>query len=644
MNNKSKYRTTHVLSGLILTGLVSIIGVSSLPASAKMTPPTQISWSQQYIQQQIDSLVAETGNIEMKKLGESLIDGAPTKVVYSTPKINRHSQGHIYYVSPYGNDQNNGRTPRSAWQSIDKINQTTFHPGDEVLFQAGGEWFPSEPLHPLGSGVEKAPIVIGAYGMGPKPKISGKNISNEWTFTDGSTEYESDVIYLENQEYIEIRDLDISNAPDSFTGVEDDDQKAMLADRRGIHIVGANNTTETELKGFWLHDLYIHDVAGESHTISATGWDPSKRTAGILIETIVKGNNGLPVIDDPVDVSGYEPTYFSDVLIESNVLVNTSYGGIIVKQLEAWGARDNSNDTPYYDVNGWYPNTYITIQNNYLDNDGTDYGADTIYLTCARYSLIRNNVSHGAGTSAIELYYTDSVTVEYNEVYGARQKVTGADSNAIDPDTETTNALIQYNYVHDNGDGILLCGSVYGSSVIRYNVIQDSDSSKRYLNIHGRKGYNYIYNNIFYNSTDSDVTFVYSSGGSSYLNSSVNLHYIANNIFYSPYAKATVGDGTGVTYTANAYYNVESVPDEDTMAVPFDPDFLNVSAIKGGEGERVDLTGLRLMPYSTLIDAGMPVTSYNNTAISADEIYDFAGQWVDPDHTDIGIFEFSHHH
>lgn len=35
-----------------------------------------------------------------------------------------------------------------------------------------------------------------------------------------------------------------------------------------------------------------------------------------------------------------------------------------------------------------------------------------------------------------------------------------------------TNALIQYNYIHDTGEGLLLCGVEFNSGVIRYNLIR----------------------------------------------------------------------------------------------------------------------------------------------------------------------------
>ena len=85
--------------------------------------------------------------------------------------------------------------------------------------------------------------------------------------------------------------------------------------------------------------------------------------------------------------------------------------------------------------------------------------------------LIERNVSQNAGTSAIEIYNSDNFTVRYNETFGTVRKANGADFNGIDADRATTKAIIQYNYIHDNGDGILLAQFAFGDSIVRYNLI-----------------------------------------------------------------------------------------------------------------------------------------------------------------------------
>ena len=44
--------------------------------------------------------------------------------------------GTVYYVdSRSGNDANTGMTPSAAWKTLDKVNATTFEPGDQILLK-----------------------------------------------------------------------------------------------------------------------------------------------------------------------------------------------------------------------------------------------------------------------------------------------------------------------------------------------------------------------------------------------------------------------------------------------------------------------------------------------------------------------------
>ena len=87
--------------------------------------------------------------------------------------------------------------------------------------------------------------------------------------------------------------------------------------------------------------------------------------------------------------------------------------------------------------------------------------------------------------------------MQYNETFGTEQKAGGADSNGIDADRATTGPVIQYNYVHDNGDGILLCQFAFGDSIVRYNVL--INNSRHGINLHSdAAATNQTYNNLIF--------------------------------------------------------------------------------------------------------------------------------------------------
>ena len=77
-----------------------------------------------------------------------------------------------------------------------KVNGVTFQPGNKICLKAGGSW--TGQLRPKGSGSSAAPIVIDQYGSGAKPKLAA-----------GTADL--DTVYLLNQQYWEINNLDVTN-------------------------------------------------------------------------------------------------------------------------------------------------------------------------------------------------------------------------------------------------------------------------------------------------------------------------------------------------------------------------------------------------------------------------------------------------
>ena len=87
----------------------------------------------------------------------------------------------VYYVSTSGNDTNDGLTEATPWASLAKVKTFPFVGGDEIRFKRGetfygrltfdGPTFTSE-------------VIVGTYGFGKKPVISGYKVGNNassWT-------------------------------------------------------------------------------------------------------------------------------------------------------------------------------------------------------------------------------------------------------------------------------------------------------------------------------------------------------------------------------------------------------------------------------------------------------------------------------
>ena len=471
--------------------------------------------------------------------------------------IKKHETAATYYVSNSGNDSNDGLSEETAWKTIARVNQDAYIPGDEILFERGGKW-ENTTLQPQGSGTADAYIKIGAYGDATaRPKIAA----------NGKV---ADALYLYNQEYWEICDLDISNNVEGTKMVAGDtnptgnvtdrnnDEGSKLGDYRGIHIAGHDVAT---LQGYYIHDVRVHDVSGYVSWIGSTGleakgekgikdglgYDGSKRTGGILIEAIAPTGS--------TDVKTGQPTVFSDIRIEDSEFVNNSFCGITIKQYNngknqengtGWANRNSNNGAPDYYDQYWHPFTNIVIRNNYINQGASAYACNGMYLCGVKDSVVEKNLLENIGTCGIELFFADNVAVQYNDISNVRWKGGGQDANAIDPDWRATNILIQYNYIHDCGEGFLLCGMRCNSGTIRYNLVQDCTSS--YIHYSMGSGYFQISNNVFYRSKDGNGTSNFDPWGGG------TASYV-NNIFYD--GKGTgfgFSGGSSFSYYNNAYY------------------------------------------------------------------------------------------
>lgn len=75
-------------------------------------------------------------------------------------------KGTAYYVSNDGDDSNDGKTPQTAWKTVERVNGSWLSDGDAVLFRRG-DTFRGWMIN------AKSGVTYGAYGEGNKPKFLG---------------------------------------------------------------------------------------------------------------------------------------------------------------------------------------------------------------------------------------------------------------------------------------------------------------------------------------------------------------------------------------------------------------------------------------------------------------------------------------
>lgn len=95
--------------------------------------------------------------------GETMAEARKNEI--RNAKDNIEVKGQSYFVSVDGNDIQDGKTPETAWKSLEKVSNAQFEPGD-VVFLRRGDTF-------RGQIVAQSGVTYAAYGEGAKPNIYG---------------------------------------------------------------------------------------------------------------------------------------------------------------------------------------------------------------------------------------------------------------------------------------------------------------------------------------------------------------------------------------------------------------------------------------------------------------------------------------
>ena len=443
---------------------------------------------------------SQTVNIGVKNYGGNQVSQACSDTTYSKYQVSfttgaSNTQATIYIYKPVtgtaygddfnllpsttyyvdninGNDINSGRSPTQAWKSLTKVNATTFMPGDKVLFIYNGNWTGS--LSPKGSGAAGNPIVIGRYGgTSSRPIFNGNGALR--------------VVYLFNQQYIEIADLEVTNTANPG-------QK-----KRGIEV---ENVDRGKLSSIVIRNNYVHDVLG----------DNTKDADGSLGIIVVVRKGITPVL-----------SWFDDVKIEGNIVKNVNRTGI--GTASAWWCRASVGCS---DGSGYAAHTNVVIRNNYVENAGGD-GIVAINTVngLIEYNMVNGaNVNSGTANVGIWCWNGDNNVFQFNEVFNVK---TTLDGQGFDVDYGQDGTIFQYNYSHDNEGGfILICtGNANGStnSIVRYNISQNDKT--RIFQFAGPIFNAQIYNNSFYLPSESTTKPIYVNSWNGYPVSA----YMYNNVF-----------------------------------------------------------------------------------------------------------------
>lgn len=268
----------------------------------------------------------------------------------------------------------------SPFNNLAAIASLSLGPGDNILLKRGTHF--NETLQLNAGGSSTSPITIGAYGdvNSPLPIVTAKPSDLNSVLLGGGS-------------YVTLQDLEITNPGDNSTA------------RRGVYVYAHDSG---QVKGITLRRLYIHDVQGRMPSTSG-GSSPIGKYAGasggIIIEAA--GNS--------------TPTYFTDMLIEDNVLRAVSRQGIYTwsNWCRRYALAAFWNSLCFQD---WQASTGLRIRNNRLFN----IGGDGIVVTGNENAVTSHNRVHvfnlnsGTVDAGIWTANSDGGLFQYNVVSGGK--------------------------------------------------------------------------------------------------------------------------------------------------------------------------------------------------------------------------------
>ena len=182
-------------------------------------------------------------------------------------------------------DTGSGTSPAAPWCDFADLDGQVFAPGAQILLKRG-DTFTGELGKLYGSGTQAAPIVLGAYGSGARPQITGTGQA-----TDRA-------VWIQDASYWTVRDLDISDVgaglvfwyyTNGHAGLTVTD--VYTHDVQGVF---AGSPAQTDLPGMY-HSVGILITGNVAATAATTA------VSGVNLSDLEGYDN-----DDDVDISGFD--------------------------------------------------------------------------------------------------------------------------------------------------------------------------------------------------------------------------------------------------------------------------------------------------------------------------------------------------
>jgi hypothetical protein len=387
------------------------------------------------------------------------------------------AEGDAYYLSSTtGDDSNSGTAPSSPWRTMDKLGtiRWTIEKGADICFMRGDTF--SGKLDILRGGLPDDPMIIGAYGSGPKPILSNPGDPESIILTA----YPSYGIDLEN---IVITGLELSDVKGQGISIYSSLAEDITISDVEIHEVEiGNGILFVNVDGYLIEDCEIYDIGNSG--IALLGSEEHPVSNGIIRNCVLHDT----VTNDPITLhrDGDDFPIGSNHLIENVTSYNSAEDGfditsgsdIIIRDCEAhsnglasvsiaWSAKNvliencHFHDDRMGIVIGT-PSENITVMNTIIE----DMGRHDITIGCSSESgcpgteakdikIYNNVIVHPeADDHAVDIYVrTNGVEFKNNIVYAPSTSPV----RYVDMDYQSAGCDFQKNiwwgFAYGGGDG-----------------------------------------------------------------------------------------------------------------------------------------------------------------------------------------------
>jgi len=286
-----------------------------------------------------------------------------------------------YYVSSsLGRDGNSGRTPASAWRTLERVNRASLLPGDSVHLRRGDTWH--EVLRPPASGVAGNPIAFTAFGEGPRPVISGRLNSKLDKAGSSRGGPKLGVLPLDERDTIKsFRDVNIDDHEQSHIVYDELDLREA---REGLRLFAWKG----EVSDITLKNCVIRSERSQPKGTMSAGVYASVAT-GRLKQITIRDNTFIPYPKDLEHWGIYFVQGVSGFRIENNTFSGAGEDAITV----------------------WHSDSGVIA-----GNIGGDNGENTIDVKDSHDIEIENNRAEGDGEYNIVVHEVDSDSGTFNVI------------------------------------------------------------------------------------------------------------------------------------------------------------------------------------------------------------------------------------